>query len=191
MRRAGFVAALSVMAFVFAARIAAAQSDNVYFGYSYYNTNGAGSRASLNGWEATVEGKVLPVLGVVADITGEYGSLGIGQICPVQPLQPVGSGGGGCSTFNVSAHEYNVLFGPRVGTTIGKFRPFAEFEVGVTHAGGSSQSSTSFATAFGGGLDYKVFHAVAWRLEADYVHTSLSSTGQNSVRISTGIVLRF
>jgi Outer membrane protein beta-barrel domain len=196
MRKAALVAVFSALTFGLCAAIADAQvptSGNVYFGYTYYNTdlsvtNLATTRGGLNGWQGTLEGKLLPVLGIVADLTGQYGSLDLGEICPVVP---VGTGGGGCTTFNLSTHEYNVMFGPRVGTTIGKFRPFGEFEIGVGHVSTSSESDTSLATAFGGGVDYKIFHAVAWRLQADYVHTHFFSAGQNNVRLSTGIALRF
>jgi hypothetical protein len=192
------VAAFSALTFGLCAGIAGAQvptSGNVYFGYAYTNTNlapfntyVAPNRGGLNGWQGTLEGKLFPLLGIVADLTGQYGSLDVGEICPVVP---VGLGGGGCTTFNLSTHEYNAMFGPRVGTTIGKFRPFGEFEIGVGHVSAGSESNTSFATALGGGLDCKIFHAVAWRVEADYVHTRFFSAGQNNVRISTGIVLRF
>lgn len=197
MRRTVIVAVLSILTFGVCAGIAGAQvptSGNVYFGYTYYNTDlanstaVASSRGGLNGWQGTLEGKLFPLLGIVADFTGQYGSLDLGEICPVVP---VGTGGGGCTTFNLSTHEYNVMFGPRVGMSIGKFRPFGEFELGVGHVSTSNQSNTSFATAVGGGLDYKIFHAVAWRVEADYVHTHFFSAGQNNIRISTGIVLRF
>jgi opacity protein-like surface antigen len=189
MRKAGFVVASLVVGLALSAGIAASQTaGNVYFGYSYFNTDVAPSRGGLNGWQATLEGKVFPHLGIVTDLTGDYGSLGLGMICPVQPP---GGGGGGCATYNVSTHEYNVMFGPRVGVTIGKWRPFGEFEVGVAHVSASSESNTSFAMAFGGGVDYKIFHAVAWRGELDYVHTSFFSAGQSNIRISTGIVLRF
>ena len=179
------------------AGIAGAQvptSGNVYFGYTYFNTDlglssdVAHTRGGLNGWQGTLEGKLFPFVGIVADVTGQYGTLDLGQICPVVP---VGGGGGGCTTFNVSTHEYNAMFGPRVGATIGKFRPFGEFEIGVGHVSAASQTDTSFATAVGGGLDYKIFHALAWRVEADYVHTRFFSAGQNNVRISTGLALRF
>jgi hypothetical protein len=182
--------ALGVVAL--SARNALAQtSGNVYFGYSYYNTDLDLNRGGLNGWQGTLEGKVFPLLGIVADITGEYGSIGLGTVCPVQPLQPPGGGGGGCTTASLSVHQYNALFGPRVGKTIGRVRPFAEFELGVGHASTSIGSDTSFATAFGGGVDYKFFHALAWRGEIDYVHTHFFSVGQSSARISTGILFRF
>jgi opacity protein-like surface antigen len=189
MRKAGFLFVLSLAAFALSAGIAAAQTaGNIYFGYSYFNTDLAPSRGGLNGWQATLEGKVFPHLGIVTDLSGQYGTLDLGTICPVQPP---GGGGGGCTNFNVSTHEYNVLFGPRVSVTIGKLRPFGEFEIGVGHVSASSESNTSFATGFGGGVDYKLFHVVAWRVEADYVHTSFFSAGQNNVRFTTGIVLRF
>jgi opacity protein-like surface antigen len=191
MGKASFAVGLAIVMALAAGGAAAQTAGNIYFGYSYYNTDIAPSRGSLNGWQVTLEGKVLPHLGIVTDLTGDYGSLGLGTVCPVTPLQPPGGGSGGCSTFDISTHEYNVMFGPRVGVTIGKLRPFGEFEVGVGHVSASSESNTSFATAFGGGVDYKLFQVVAWRGEVDYVHTSFFSAGQNNVRISTGIVLRF
>jgi len=191
MRKTVIVAAFSTLIFGLYAGVASAQvptSGNVYFGYSYFNTNLAPNRGGLNGWQGTLEGKVLPVLGIVADITGQYGSLDLGVMCPVVP---VGGGGGGCVNFDVSTHVYEVMFGPRIGATIGKFRPFGEFEIGVGHVSAPIQTDTSVATAVGGGVDYKLFHALAWRVEGDYVYTHFFSAGQHNVRISTGIVLRF
>src|SRR2546430_10164128 len=53
---------------------------NVFVGYSYnragtsqpgaFNTD----RSNLNGWEGSLEGKFLPFLGIVADVSGHYGS---------------------------------------------------------------------------------------------------------------------
>jgi opacity protein-like surface antigen len=200
MQKSVTVAAFSILMFGLYAGIAGAQvptSGNVYFGYSYFNTNLAAindsnqgsSRGGLNGWQGTLEGKVFPLLGIVADLTGEYGSLDLGGVCPVVPVG--GGPGGGCTTFSLTTHEYNVMFGPRVGTTIGKIRPFAEFEIGVGHVSTTGESDTSLATAVGGGMDYKLFRAVALRAEGDYVHTHFFSAGQNNVRISTGIVFRF
>jgi hypothetical protein len=110
------------------------------------------------------------------------------------PVVPPG-GGGGPSTFQVTGHEYEVLFGPRVGVPLGKIRPFGEALFGIGHINSSSQSLTgsnnSFANALGGGFDYRLFRVLAWRVEGDYVRTRFFSNHQNDVRISTGIVLRF
>jgi opacity protein-like surface antigen len=87
----------------------------------------------------------------------------------------------------------NFLFGPRVSVSVSKFRPFAEALFGAAHVNANNNvgSDTSFATALGGGLDYKLIPLLAWRLQGDYVQTRLFSATQNNVRISTGIVLRF
>ncbi len=56
---------------------------NVFFGYSYYNTDvtSVGS-ANTNGWEASVEGKIIPWFGMVADFDTHYGSQNFRVACP-------------------------------------------------------------------------------------------------------------
>ncbi len=159
-------------------------SGNIFVGYSYNNADWfASGRTSLNGWTASLEGKVLPHVGIVTDFSQTFGSENVAILCP----------GLGCpSTENVSAHEYNTLFGPRVSFSIGKLRPFAEAMFGVGHVSASDgKSDTSFATALGGGIDYRLFRPIAVRFEGDYLQTRFFSTTQNSVRLSTGIVFRF
>jgi opacity protein-like surface antigen len=160
-------------------------SGNVFFGYSYENTNSTtldviSDRPNLNGWEASLEGKWLPWIGIVADFSGHYGS------------QNFSTTGG---TINVTGHEQEYLFGPRVSIPVGKFTPFAEGMVGFAHihTGGTlpGPSNTSFASALGGGLDYRLIKPIAVRVEGDYIHTSFFSTTQNNLRLSFGVVLRF
>jgi hypothetical protein len=162
-------------------------SGNVFFGYSYYNTDLSSiDRANTNGWEASFEGKVIPFLGFVADVDSHYGSQNFPSSCPV----PVG--GGPCPSFNADVTEHNFLFGPRGSFSIGKFRPFAEALFGGAHVNANAAgSNTSFATALGGGLDYKIIRVIAWRFQGDYVQTRFFGTTQNNVRLSTGIVFRY
>ncbi len=159
---------------------------NAFFGYSYYNTDLSSiGRANTNGWEGSLEGKVIPFLGFVADVDGHYGSQNfVGSVCGLSCV-PVG--------FNADVTEHNYLFGPRVSFSVGKFRPFAEALFGAAHVDVNNGvgSDTSFATAIGGGLDYKIIKPVAWRFEGDYVQTRFFGTTQDNVRISTGIVFRF
>ena len=166
------------------AEIAGAQvptSGNLFFGYSYYNTNLTGGRISLNGWEGSIEGKVLPFIGLVGDFSGHYGSESSAN-CTAPRLD--------CGAFNGNSSQYHFLAGPRVSASVGKVRPFAELLVGATHVN-IATTSTSFATAVGGGLDYRVFRVLAWRFQVDYVHTHLFALPQDNLRFSTGIVLRF
>lgn len=159
-------------------------SGNAFFGYSYYNSTNLFSplfnRATTNGWEASVEGKILPFVGVVADFDGHFGS------------QSVSTCGQGCGEFRSAVSQYNYLLGPRVSVSLANIRPFAEVLIGGGHVNVHLLSSdNSFVTAVGGGLDYKIMRLLAWRVQADYVYTHFFNTKQNNVRVSTGIVLRF
>ena len=155
---------------------------NVFFGYSYIRSDAfvpsLNNNANLNGWEGSLEGKVFPYIGIVADLSGHYG----GQ------------------DFNfgrVDGSVYNFLFGPRVSVGVGKLTPFAHVLVGAGHVSASSRaaafstSDTSFADAIGGGVDYKLIPAVAWRFQGDLLQTRFFSDTQNNFRFSTGIVVHF
>ena len=182
---------IGIALFLFAA-LASAQvpvSGNVFLGYSFENTNSSTlnldlTRANLQGWEASLEGKLMPWIGIVADFSGHYGSQNFVEATPA-----------GTVNVNVTGHEWEVLFGPRASIPVGKFTPFGEFMVGLSHinTGGTfpGPSNTAFATALGGGIDYRLFRPLALRVEADYLHTSFFNTTQNNVRLSTGVVLRF
>lgn len=178
--------AVTAFLFLISSAFAAAQvptSGNVFFGYSYYNANVGGQRTSLNGWNGSIEGKFLPLIGVVADFSGYYGSQNF-TTCTVPILD--------CVIVNNNFTEHNYLFGPRVSVSVGKIRPFAEVLIGAGHVhvnGGGSD--TAFATAVGGGIDYKLVHLLALRAEGDYIHTDLFNIPQNNVRISTGLAFHF
>lgn len=165
-------------------------SGNVFFGYSYsrgqtFNIFGNHS-INMNGWEGSAEGKFLPWLGAVADFDWHYGGSDV-----------FGCIGLPCSAkkFRVNASRHTVLFGPRASISIGRYTPFAQFLLGVAHqtntGGGFSNSDTSFSTAIGGGLDYKLVKGVAWRVQGDVVHPRLFGSSQNDLRISTGIFFKF
>ncbi len=188
-------ACITAVLFLFAG-LANAQvpSGNVFFGYSYESTNASAfgstlitstvSRPNLNGWEASFEGKVLPWIGIVGDVAGHYGSETFAEPTP-----------NGLVTVNVTGHEQEYLVGPRFSVPVGKFTPFAEVFVGAAHIhyGGTlpTPSNTSFASAYGGGIDYRLIRPLALRVEGDYVRTSFFSTTQNNFRLGVGAVIRF
>lgn len=164
---------------------------NVFIGYSYTHTNlEPGQSTGLNGWNGSLEGKFLPFIGLVADISGHYGSQGESFACPVVGVIPCTG-----SPESVSVSQYNVLFGPRVSFKIRKFRPFVHALIGVGHIGenatGFSNSDTSFADALGGGLDYHLIPLISWRFQLDALQTRFFGTSQNNARFSTGIVVNF
>jgi opacity protein-like surface antigen len=195
MRKAGFIF-LAQLSFAGLASAQVPSSGNVFFGYSYENTSSStlgfanSTRANLNGWEASVEGKVFPLLGFVADVAGHYGTQNYDF-----------NVGGNNTPVSVNGHEITAMFGPRISAGVGKFRPFAQALFGVAHITTSQSSSvadnfvqpsdTSFAWALGAGLDYKIIRPIAWRFQGDYVETRFLGDTQNDVRLSTGIVVRF
>lgn len=174
---------------LFCAALAKAQipKANIYAGYSYFNTNMNGSdRQGLNGWEGSFEGKFLPFVGMVADFSANYGNLKFPN--------PAGTCAVGvvCSPVSVNSHVDNLLFGPRLSVSVGPVRPFAEAMFGIAHINTNGfGSDSSFATAIGGGLDYRIFPLLAWRFEGDFIRSELFHATQHNARFTTGIVLRF
>jgi hypothetical protein len=186
------VATVFFILFVLATSVyAQVPSGNVFVGYSYMSADlVSNGRTNLNGWNGSVEGKVLPFIGIVGDFSGHYGSvpLAVNPACTTVI-------GGSCSGLNASTNIYNFLFGPRVSVSVGKVRPFAHALLGAAHMSESasllSSSSTSFAYALGGGVDYHVIPLISWRVQGDFLQTRFFSNTQNNVRISTGIVIHF
>ena len=146
---------------------AAQFAGNAYFGYAYNRAEIVSNDATnLNGWAASLEGKFVPFLGLVGDLSGTYGS---------------------------SISEYNFLFGPRLSAQISRVRPFGELLIGGSHisVGNGAATNTSFANAAGGGLDYKLAGPFALRGQLDWIHTRNFDHGQNNVRFTFGLVLNF
>ena len=169
-----------VLLFASLATAQAPTRGNIFFGYSLANADWfSAGRSNLNGWTGSLEGKVLPHVGIVADFTQTFGSADSTILCPEVRMPQ-----------SVNAHEYNMLFGPRLSFSVGKLRPFAEAMVGVGYVSGG-ESDTSFATALGGGIDYRIVRPIALRLEGDYGQTRFFSRTQNNARLSVGIVFRF
>jgi hypothetical protein len=176
---------LTTIAFILLLLPAAASAQipprgNVFFGYSYGSADfSSAGRTNLNGWNGSLEGKVLPWVGFVADLSGLYGSQNISAV----------------SASKVNTSVNSVILGPRVSVAVGKFTTFAHALFGVSHihdtASGFSESDTSFATALGGGIDYRLIHGIGWRVQADMLQTRFFSGTQNNFRLSTGVVLHF
>jgi opacity protein-like surface antigen len=177
--RKAFAAVAIVLLFSLVGSAQLLPKGNVFVGYSYTRADfGGGDKGNLNGWDGSLEGKIFPFVGIVADLNGNYG----GRDIPTVPI-------------HVDLKEYNFLFGPRVSVSVGKVRPFAHVLIGAAHeslsASGFSDSDTSFATALGGGVDYKLMRMVGWRFQGDYLQTRFFSNTQNNFRFTTGLVVNF
>ncbi len=181
-------AGIALIVFVIAGAASAQipTSGNIFIGYSYSRSEVApgAHTVNINGWEGSLEGKLLPWVGIVADFGAGYGSNNLfpAITCPIPGCGPRSS---------TDVRRYTVLFGPRISVPVGRFTPFAHALFGAAHASQTGSSDTSFATAVGGGLDYRLIHGIAWRLQGDEVHTRFFGGGQDHFRFSTGIDFRF
>lgn len=155
-------------------------SGNVYFGYSLnHGSTGLSDTGTLNGWEGSLEGRVFPHVGLVADVSQQYGSLYI-------PI--LGE--------NASERTSSYLFGPRVSFTVGKFRPFVHALIGAGYLHESTfdvgeHSEVAYADALGGGVDYHLIPHLSWRVQLDALQTNFHGAWQNNARFTTGLALKF
>ena len=181
---------------------ALAQRFNVFAGYSYssfglYLPQGLQLgplsdpiKHSLNGWNGSLEARVLPFLGIVADFSGHYGDATTDLTCS-QYTAPY------CFASDAKVGLYTFNAGPQVSLRLGKIRPYAHALFGADVLKQSSSfRETSFADVLGGGIDIAVIPRLAWRVQADVLQTRFPLSSylpykQNSLRLSTGVVLRF
>jgi hypothetical protein len=157
-------------------------SGNVYFGYSlnHGRVDPLADTTTMNGWEASVEGKFLPHIGLVADVAQQFGSAF---------FFPIGD--------NVDLRSEQYLFGPRLSFRVGRARPYIHVLVGAAHVRevnrfvGYEDSDTSFANTFGGGVDYHLMGPLNWRVQLEELNTNFFSDWQHNARFSTGIAVHF
>jgi hypothetical protein len=156
----------------------------------------------LDGWHGSFERRIIPFLGVVADVRGHYGSYGATAGCGALLICVPVSG-------DVHSSLYTVMFGPQAEISLWRFTPFVHILFGVAHINHAAaliqlsplaDSATSFADAFGGGFDFRVVSIVHLRFQADLLETRLYGVptplgsilgSQYGVRGSAGVVLRF
>ena len=141
---------------------------NVYAGGSYAQLTDVTNKQSYHGWVGSAED--LPFarfshLGFVLEANGFY---------------------------RVGVKQYDGLFGPRLSTNLGKWRPFIQATAGIRHINSNNFVYNPIVIDFGGGVDYRLwFKNFSWRFQGDYMHAHYSSAYQNDYRASTGLVWRF
>jgi hypothetical protein len=162
------LAFLSLMLIPTASKAQLLPSGNVYGGVGFGDNVNVVNRQTYRGWEGSAEAfpfKKYRYLGIVLDGSGFY---------------------------RTGITQYNLVLGPRVSKSYGKWRVFA-------HVMGGYQESKSAGIPYhavledaGGGADRKLpFKNFAWRLQFDYIHSHQLSANQNDFRGTTGVVWRF
>jgi hypothetical protein len=150
------------------------QRAALFGGYQLTHLDGG---STLNGWNASLTGSLVPFFGITADFSGAYKS---------------GS----------KLHTYT--FGPEVRAHVGGLRPFVHALIGggtssepIFHTVGSGSFSNGathgLVMFYGGGLDVNATRFASVRLgQFDWMVTRFNGfTDKNSFRYSAGLVLRF
>jgi len=188
---------LSVGTLILGLCVAAAAADDapkveVFGGVSFLHIdtmglNNQGLKANYAGWDSEFQFNINKLLGITADIGGNYGR-----------LEP-----------NIkNSHTYTYVFGPtfsfrREHATIFGHTLFGENSTNIitTAGAGTSNSTSAFAMAWGGGLDLNVNKTFAIRLgQLDWLYTrhdlSLVNVNglqlkdhQNNIRYAGGITI--
>jgi opacity protein-like surface antigen len=152
----------------------------VFGGYSYLHFKPEGASAlNLNyGWNGEAQFNVNRLIGFEADVSGHYST-------PVT---------------GVHFDSYNFLVGPVAsnrfaGATVFVHALAGANRISTSATGLSTLSDTSFAMAFGGGLDINATRHVSVRpIQIDYLftkHGDAPNNVQNNIRVSAGFVFRF
>lgn len=141
-------------------------SGEIYLGYSLLDGD---TLSKASGFEATLMGNLNEWLGLKADFTGNYRSVG--------PFH---------------AHELDVLFGPQVSDHIDRLNLFVHGLVGIAHFGGNGPSDTGPGWVLGGGGDYELTRNFSARFaQLDYHGSHVFGATQKDFRFSAGLILRF
>jgi opacity protein-like surface antigen len=145
----------------------------VFAGYSYAHL---GDEDLKYGWNLGVGYHLNQRLAVVADASGQYGSvLGV----DVDQLTLTGGPSGTFGRGRPASLFVHALFG-LVRTSAGIS------VLGVT----ISESQSDFGMLFGGGVDVKVAAKLAFRIQGDYERIQAEGGSEDGYRLSAGIVLR-
>jgi opacity protein-like surface antigen len=190
----GLVGLLAIYCLPASAQITPKWEVGASFTYlNYYPPNSP--RFALYGGNVTVERNFRPWIGLAVDGGAVYRNQGIVNI----GVPPV-------ATVLGKTEIFDVLAGPRIYPLRHRHKiiPFGQvlFGLGINHrilpANGGfpelTSTSTSFAWAGGGGVDYRLSpHWAVHAFEFDYFHTTFfgGNPAQGSYRISAGIVYRF
>jgi hypothetical protein len=141
----------------------------VFGGYSYTRFDsksfGFTNNTNLNGYTFSPAYNLLYGFGVVAELSGQYGS---------------------------KLNLRDLAVGPQFIYPRGNSRFFAHLLVGDARTLvqiANTEGDTARAVIVGGGMDHDISQRFAIRLfQVDYVHSSLFSDTQNNLRFSTGLV---
>ena len=176
--------ALAATLFLLFSSATFAQTSNprldLFGGYSHVGNYGIG----LNGWIGSANWHLFKFIGLEGDLSGEYGSIGAGEVLSNTP-----------NHINSRMHSFDVGPNGMYRPASGKYDAFGHLLFGFSHtnvnAAGVGNGDTAFSWALGGGADYNFASMWAARVQLDYLRTNFFGSGQNHARVALGLVYHF
>jgi|SRR5690348_12364309 len=158
----------------------------IFAGYTLVRSRqSSGIGFNQNGWDVSAELRPASWFGMVADVSQQY-----------------------ASPFGEKERQTSFLFGPQLSLPgIKHVVPFAHVLIGGVHgtsrvpngilcpitgcSGTPVILGTAFATAVGGGVDFKLVGPLWVRpIQIDYLHANLDPDHHTQMRIAAGLALR-
>ena len=146
------------------------QKYEINAGYSCRRANTSVGPFNMNGINIAVARNMNTWLGIVGDLGGYHAE---------------------------GFREESYLFGPRISKRLKvKSSIFGQVLIGGVHANAGARGLPSytngFATAIGGGMDYRLNRRIAIRtIQVEYLQTRLGSAVQHDIRATMGVVFFF
>jgi hypothetical protein len=141
-------------------------AGEIYVGYSLLDGD---TLSNASGFETALVGNINEWLGLKADFSGNYRSVGAAH-----------------------AHEIDALFGPQVSDRIDRLNLFVHGLIGISHFGGNVGSDTGPGWVLGGGADYALNRTLSARFaQLDYHGARVFGATQKDFRFSAGLIFRF
>jgi hypothetical protein len=144
------------------------------FAYTYVRFHSAPISANLNGINTTLVYYTNEWFGVEGAVTAAFSS----QLA-------------GFDREHAKLLTYSG--GPRIAWRQHRWEPWSHFLIGGAHLQPQTAlgGRNSLAYSAGGGADFRWNPKLAFRLQADWLHTRLYSQGQNNYQITGGFVFHF
>lgn len=159
------------------------------------------AQMNLNGWDFSVQENMANWWGGIFDASGVYGThtADVTQTAISQGLITTGS----MAAIRTRLSTYTFTFGPQFTYRKKRMQPFVRMMVGGAYGvsrvelmsnnallASGTQDDSSLAVIGGGGGDYVWKNYMAFRVAADYVHTTLFHSTQHNIRLSIGVSFR-
>jgi hypothetical protein len=151
-------------------------------------------RQALHGWNASLAVNFTPILGVLVDVGGHYGTLDADFTVGTLPVRAEGDADlhtvAAGPQFSARLPSATVFFRPMAGAAFTRFGEVRATVGNITVSEDVNDSSTNFIWGVGGGVDLRAGERLSVRIvQGDFIRQQGDEVS-NNFRLSFGVVFR-